>query len=69
MKPLTKGLILLAVVAFYSFLYLATSHPVKCEDYCQKLYGLDTALSKNLIITMLPKDVHMISLVIHFASM
>ena len=47
MKPLTKSLILLIVVAFYSFLYLATSHPVNCEDDCQKLYGLDTTLSKK----------------------
>lgn len=47
MKPLTKSLILVVVIAFYSLLYIATSYPVKCEDDCQKVYGLDTTLSKK----------------------
>lgn len=44
MKPLTKGLILLVVVVFYSLIYIASSPPEKCDDSCQKLYRLDTTL-------------------------
>jgi hypothetical protein len=44
MKPLTKSLILLAVVVFYAFLYWATSIDRKCDEDCQRIYQLDTIL-------------------------
>ena len=44
MKPLTKGLILLVVVVFYSLIYLASRPPQRCDDNCQMLYRLDTTL-------------------------
>lgn len=47
MKPLAKSLILFVAVAFYSFLYLATSYEVKCEDDCQKTNELYRLLANN----------------------
>ena len=44
MKPLTKSLILLVVVVFYSLLYIATKPGMPCDEACQKLYRLDTTL-------------------------
>jgi hypothetical protein len=47
MKPLTKSLLLFVVVAVYSLLYLATSPIRPCDGSCQKLYSLDTLLTKK----------------------
>lgn len=46
MKPLTKSLILVVVVMFYSLLYMATSIDDKCDDLCQKISRLNTTLFK-----------------------
>lgn len=47
MKPLTKVFIMLAVIGFYTLLYIGSSYPVRCEDDCQKVYQLDTTLSRK----------------------
>ena len=41
MKLLKKFIPALIIIAF-SFLYIATSKVVPCDDYCQQLYRLDT---------------------------
>jgi hypothetical protein len=47
MKPLTKSLILLVVIGFYSLLYIATTPPERCFEDCQKLSKLNDLLRKD----------------------
>jgi hypothetical protein len=46
MKLLKKFIPALIIIAF-SFLYIATSKVVPCDDYCRQLYRLDTMVMKN----------------------
>lgn len=46
MRPLTKSLVLFAVVAFYSLLYVATSRE-ECSEDCEKRVQLQDLLRNN----------------------
>src|SRR3712207_2404144 len=45
-KNLIRGTVLCAVLAGYSYLYLATSYN-KCNDECEKFLGISKTLSSN----------------------
>jgi hypothetical protein len=42
-----KGLLLPVIVISYALLYLATTKVVPCDTYCEKLFRIDTTLTKN----------------------
>lgn len=45
MKPVR--FVLPIILLLYAFLYIATTRVVRCDDACQRYYGVDTMLSKN----------------------
>lgn len=45
MKPIR--FVFPAILIFYALLYIATTRVERCDDQCQKYYGVDTMLRKN----------------------